>query len=137
MRQGVVVIDLLNGISGTRVTARAVGNAAEFTRMAYRYVRKHSPAPSLSILRLPGLAMSDWVARAEASLREVGKGDSVRILAGGYDVTEPTRQMALMRTKLLQSKPDYVLATSFAAISAARLQAPMRTSPQNRRLVCQ
>lgn len=119
----VVVIDLINGISTKKVTARAVGDTSELAAMAARYILQHTKTTLPTIVWFPGPHNAQWVTNAERGVRRVLIPSVANIVDGGYDVPEPTRQMNLIRGIFHQYQPDYVLGNSVAAVSAAKIVA--------------
>ena len=123
MENHVVVIDLLNGISGAKVSARAVGDTSELTAMASNYILGHAGSLPVTVMWLPGPQQAAWVANAERGMRAILTSKVATVIDGGYDVPEPSRQMTLIRAMFHTHSPDYVLANSVAAVAAARIVA--------------
>lgn len=128
VKDHVVVIDLINGIDSASVTARAVGDTAELSAMAARYILTHAEHLPVTVLWFPGPRQADWVANAEKGLRSVLTPAVANVIDGGYDVPEPSRQMTLIRAMFHVHRPDFVLANSVAAVSAARIIATDKNS---------
>ena len=123
IRQQVVVIDLINGITDAKVSARAVGDSSELGALAAQYILRHAQRSPVTVVWLPGPQRAQWVANAEKGMRAVLTPQAATVIDGGYDVPEPSRQMALIRAMFHTHRPDYVLANSVAAVAAARIVA--------------
>lgn len=117
----VVVVDLINGVTDSAVSARVVGDSRGLGALAANYIRSRATRPPVTVLWLPGPSGAEWVSNAERGVREVLQPAVATLIDGGYDVPEPSRQMALIRTMFHTHQPDYVLANSVAAVAAARI----------------
>lgn len=116
----VVVIDLINGIRDSKVTARAVSDTNDLGVAAASYLLADAAGRPVKVAWFPGPENAEWVANAEAGAMRTLKNAKVTLIQGGHAVPEITQQMTLVRTLFENHNPDYVLGNAPAAEAAAR-----------------
>lgn len=120
MQAKVVVIDLINGIHDSKVTARAVSDTADLGVAAARYVLADAGDRPIQVAWFPGPEDAEWVTNAEAGVMRTLKTAKAVVIQGGHAAPEITPQMRLVRNLFKSNTPDYVLANAPAAEAAAR-----------------
>lgn len=123
----VVVIDLINGINDSNVTARAVSDTTELGVGAARYLLADAGSQAVEVAWFPGPEDAEWVANAEAGAMRTLKAAKASLIQGGHALPEITQQMTLVRNLFKHHTPDYVLGNAVAAEAAARF---LRTRPE-------
>lgn len=120
----VPVIDVINGISSPKVTAKAL---VSFYTMGYEagaYLAKLHPAGSAKkkVAWFPGPAGAGWVEGAHKGFMEAVKGSALEVLAPKYGDTGKEVQSKLVEDAL-QANPDvaYVAGTAVTAEAAVGL----------------
>lgn len=123
VRQGVPVIDLVNGVSSKAVAARSLVNFSDMSGAALRYLLADAGSRPAQMLWLPGPKDASWVADAEVGLRQgLQAAPQLRMVHGGYGPTDATSQMSLVRTQFNSLRPDYVMGNAVASEAAANYQ---------------
>jgi protein TorT len=114
------VIDLVNGVSSTKVAARSLVNFSEMSREAARYLLSHSKKTAIKVAWFPGPKGAAWVTDAEEGVKTAFQNRPVEIIHAGYGATEPNVQMGLVRDLLKKNqKPDFILGNAVAVEMSA------------------
>lgn len=122
--KGVPVIDLVNGVSSSDISAKSL---VSFRTMGYEtgaYLAKKHPAGSekVKVGWFPGPAGAGWVEAAHAGFMEAVKGSALEILEPRFGDTGKETQLKLVED-VLQATPDvrYVAGTAVTAEAAQGL----------------
>ncbi len=120
-KKGIPVIDLVNGMSSTDITAKSL---VSFYTMGYEtgaYLAKKHPAGSeeVKVGWFPGPAGAGWVEAANKGFLEAVKGSAVKVLEPKYGDTGKEAQLKLVED-VLQAEPDvrYIAGTAVTAEAA-------------------
>ncbi len=117
---GVVIIDLINGVTSTKVTAHVDSSTYQQGVAAARYLVQDSNGRSVTVAWFPGPADADWVVKADAGVFSILSKAHVSVVNGGAGPPEMEVQMELVRSLFSTMTPDYVLGNAVAAEAAAR-----------------
>jgi protein TorT len=119
--KGIPVIDLVNGMSSTDITAKSL---VSFYTMGYEtgaYLAKKHPAGSkdVKVGWFPGPAGAGWVEAANKGFLEAVQGSAVKVLDPKYGDTGKEAQLKLVED-VLQAEPDisYIAGTAVTAEAA-------------------
>ncbi len=121
---GKVVIDMINGMSSTRITARCGVDFWDTGYLAAQYIRKleKASAKPVRIAWFPGPEGATWVDQGDKGFREAIKGSPLEIVASARGDTGQATQARLVETALAQNKDlDYVVGTTVTANAAVKL----------------
>ncbi len=123
-RQGVPVVDLVNGMSSDNIAARSLVSFEEMGFRAGEYiVRRHSKGgPPAKVAWFPGPRAAGWVQDGERGFRRALNGSPVIITAVRYGDTGRTVQAALIRQVLdTRTDIDYIAGTAVTAGAAVKI----------------
>ncbi len=119
--KGIPVIDVVNGVSSTDITAKSL---VSFRVMGYEtgaYLAEKHPAGSESVKVgwFPGPAGAGWVEAAHAGFMEAVKGSAVEVLEPRFGDTGKEAQLKLVED-VLQANPEvrYLAGTAVTAEAA-------------------
>lgn len=122
--KGIPVIDVVNGVSSTDISAKSL---VSFRIMGFetgRYLAEKHPAGSdpVQVGWFPGPAGAGWVEAANAGFMEAVEGSAVEVLEPRYGDTGKETQMKLVED-VLQANPDvrYLAGTAVTAEAAQGL----------------
>lgn len=122
--QGIPVIDVINGVSSTDISAKSL---VSFRTMGYetgRYLAERHPAGSdpVQVGWFPGPAGAGWVEAAHAGFMEAVEGSAVEVLEPRFGDTGKEAQLKLVED-VLQANPDvrYLAGTAVTAEAAQGL----------------
>ncbi len=118
------VIDLINGLSSSRITGRAAADFWDMGNRAADYLRKRHGADneSVRVAWFPGPQGAAWVAAGDAGFREGIKDSPIRIVASAGGDTGRATQGKLIRDALeAHSELDYIVGTAVTAEAAIPL----------------
>ena len=123
-KDGVPVVDLVNGIDSNYVAARSLVSFADMAAAAALYVFNlhYNKTTALRIGWLPGPAEAKWVQDAEVGLNSVLQGKSAQLQHGGYGATESFVQANLIQNffRFNNKDVDIVIANAVAAELAVK-----------------
>ncbi len=111
---GIPVIDLINGIKSTAISARSSVSFTDMAAKSAEYLLRHQPQSS-SLAWFPGPAQAAWVQDAEQGLKQQLEGLPIQLLHGGYGATDNFSQATLVRQLFPHHQPGLVLANAVAA----------------------
>ncbi len=121
--QGIPVIDVINGMSSDRVSARSL---VSFEEMAYRageYIARRHPAggASATVAWFPGPEEAGWVKAGDTGFRKALAGSAVELVATRYGDTGKGVQSELLE-EVLDAYPelDYIAGTAVTAAAAIK-----------------
>lgn len=122
LQAGRPVIDLINRLDCTGLSAHSRVDFADMTRATLDYLVRVSGGRPIRVGWLPGPADAGWVQDAERGLREALAGKAITLAHGGYGPVDRSRQAKLVR-ELLKQHPqlDYLIGNAEAAAFAAQL----------------
>lgn len=118
---GKVVIDMINGISSPRITARCGVDFWDMGHLAARHIREASKGASrqVSVAWFPGPAGAAWVAQGDKGFREGLAGSNVEIVASANGDTGRTTQGRLVEEAMAEQRDlDYIAGTTVTANAA-------------------
>ena len=122
--KGIPVIDLVNGVSSTDISAKSL---VSFRVMGYetgRFLAEKHPAGStpVQVGWFPGPAGAGWVEAAHAGFMEAVEGSAVEVLEPRFGDTGKETQLKLVED-VLQANPDvrYLAGTAVTAEAAQGL----------------
>lgn len=122
--QGIPVIDVINGVSSTAISAKSL---VSFRTMGYEtgaYLAAKHPAGSdpVKVGWFPGPAGAGWVEAAHAGFLEAVEGSAVEVLEPRFGDTGKEAQLKLVED-VLQATPDvrYLAGTAVTAEAAQGL----------------
>lgn len=122
--KGIPVIDLVNGVSSTEISAKSL---VSFRVMGYetgRYLAEKHPAGSdaVQVGWFPGPAGAGWVEAAHAGFMKAVEGSAVEVLEPRFGDTGKETQLKLVED-VLQANPDvrYLAGTAVTAEAAQGL----------------
>lgn len=119
--EGKPVIDLINGLSSPRITARAAADFWDMGNQTARYLQTlHADsAEPARVAWFPGPEGAAWVAAGDAGFREGVEGGAIEIIATAHGDTGLSAQGKLVEEALdAQSELDYVIGTAVTAEAA-------------------
>lgn len=123
-KEGVPVVDLVNGIDSDYVSARSLVSFADMAATTAVYVvnRQHNSDSALKIGWLPGPAEAKWVQDAEFGLQSALQGKPIQLQHGGYGATESFVQANLVQNffRFNNKDVDVVIANAVAAELAVK-----------------
>ncbi|WP_457788682.1 TMAO reductase system periplasmic protein TorT [Pseudomonas sp. PL-6] len=116
------VIDLVNRLDCTDLSARSRVDFADMAAATLAYAVQHGGGRPLRIGWLPGPADAGWVQDAERGLQAALVGSAATLVHGGYGPVDRSSQAQLVRA-LLKANPDldYLIGNAEAAAFAAQL----------------
>lgn len=121
---GKPVIDMINGMSSTKMTARAGVNFYDPGFAVGAYIRRLNPKPgqAYKVAWFPGPAGATWVAQGDQGFRQAIKGSSVEITATAKGDTGRATQGALVKAALeAHADLDVIAGTTVTAEAAVDL----------------
>jgi protein TorT len=121
--RGVPVIDLINGMSSERVSARSLVSFEEMGFRAGEYIARQHPPGSrpAKVAWFPGPQGAGWVEAGDAGFHRALEGSAAQIVATRYGDTGKAAQTKLLED-VLDTHPDidYVAGTAVTAVAAVR-----------------
>ncbi|MEM1286348.1 MAG: TMAO reductase system periplasmic protein TorT [Pseudomonadota bacterium] len=122
--QDVPVIDLVNGVSSTDITAKSLVSFYTMGAETGRYLAARHPAGSdpVQVGWFPGPAGAGWVEAAHSGFMEAVEGSAVEVLEPRFGDTGREVQLSLVED-VIQSNPDvrYLAGTAVTAEAAQGL----------------
>ena len=118
---GKVVIDMINGMSSTKITARCGVDFWDTGRMTATYIRKLEAGGSkpARAARFPGPDGAVWVNQADKGFREGIKGGTIEIAVSARGDTGRATQGKLVEAALAEHKDlAYIVGTTVTANAA-------------------
>jgi protein TorT len=128
VKQGVPVLDLVNGVSSRAIAARSLVSFADMSAAAARYVLADARDRRIKVAWFPGPKDAGWVIDAQQGIERTFDATRVELQHAGFGPPELSRQMSLMRTVLETGSPDYIVGNAVAVEAAA---AYLRAKPGN------
>lgn len=123
-KKKIPVVDLVNGISSSEISAKSLVSFYTMGATAGEYLAKKHPAgsPAVVVGWFPGPAGAAWVEAANKGFLEAVKGSALKILDPKYGDTGKEVQQKLVEDAL-QSNPDirYVVGNAVMAEAAQGL----------------
>jgi len=120
---GKPVIDLVNGMSSRKLTAKSLVSFREMAARAGAFLREHADGPA-RIAWFPGPEGAGWVEDGDAGLRAALAGSEIEIVGTAHGDTTPKAQRQLLETFLEEDREvDYIVGTAVTATQAAELLA--------------
>ncbi|WP_333829422.1 TMAO reductase system periplasmic protein TorT [Pararhodobacter sp.] len=118
---GIPVIDVINGVSSTDITAKSLVSFYTMGQETGRYLAEAHPAGSdeVTVGWFPGPAGAGWVEAAHRGFMEAIEGSAVRVLEPRYGDTGREVQQRLVED-VLTANPDvrYIAGTAVTAEAA-------------------
>jgi len=122
--KGIPVIDLVNGVSSTDISAKSLVSFHVMGFETGRYLAEKHPAGStpVQVGWFPGPAGAGWVEAAHAGFMEAVEGSAVEVLEPRFGDTGKETQLKLVED-VLQANPDvrYLAGTAVTAEAAQGL----------------
>ena len=122
--QGIPVIDVINGVSSSDISAKSLVSFRTMGAETGRYLAEKHPAGSepVKVGWFPGPAGAGWVEAAHAGFMEAVEGSAVQILEPRFGDTGKEAQLKLVED-VLQANPDvrYFAGTAVTAEAAQGL----------------
>jgi protein TorT len=121
--RGKPIVDLLNGIHSTAITARAGADSFELGRLTGEYLKRlvEPGTGPVRIAWLPGPEGAAWSRSGDAGLRTALEGSRVEIVAAAWGDTGLARQ-AKLAANAISSHPDISFLVGAAVSAEAALQ---------------
>lgn len=119
MADGIPVIDLVNGMN-SEVSSRSLVSFVDMATAAAKYMLATEPNRPLNVAWFPGPDGAAWVKDAETGLAEAIVGEDIRLVHGGYGMTETFVQADLVRGLVSDIQAEYIIANAVAATVAAK-----------------
>lgn len=130
-KQGIPVIDLINGIDGDDVSSHSVVSFTDMSAAAVQYILARQKQPEMRLAWFPGPEGAAWVRDAEAGLSAALAGSTTEVLHAGYGPTDAFSQAGLAREFFAKApKADVVLANAVAAKVVAQFLLKEQTALQ-------
>ena len=123
-RQGVPVVDLVNGISSDKAAARSLVSFEEMGLRAGEYIAHRHPKGSqpAKVAWFPGPKEAGWVQDGDRGFRSGLSGSAVDIIDTRFGDTGRTVQSALIRQVLdTHADIDYIAGTAVTAGAAVKI----------------
>jgi protein TorT len=123
-RQGIPVVDLVNGMSSDKIAAHSLVSFEEMGLRAGEYIARLHPRGSrpAKVAWFPGPQAAGWVQDGERGFRRALSGSAAEIVAVRYGDTGRTVQTALIRQVLdARADIDYIAGTAVTAGAAVRI----------------
>ena len=122
--KGIPVIDVINGVSSTDISAKSLVSFRTMGAETGKYLADKHPAGSdpVKVGWFPGPAGAGWVEAAHAGFLEAVEGSAVEVLEPRFGDTGKEAQLKLVED-VLQSNPDvrYLAGTAVTAEAAQGL----------------
>jgi periplasmic protein TorT len=123
-RQGIPVVDLVNGMSSDKIAARSLVSFEEMGFRAGEYIARLHPkgGRSAKVAWFPGPQAAGWVQDGERGFRRALADSAAEIIAVRYGDTGRTAQAALIGEVLDERADiDYIAGTAVTAGAAVKL----------------
>jgi periplasmic protein TorT len=123
-RQGIPVVDLVNGMSSDKIAAHSLVSFEEMGFRAGEYIARLHPkgGRSAKVAWFPGPKAAGWVQDGERGFRRALSGSAAEIVAVRYGDTGRTVQTALIQQVLdARTDIDYIAGTAVTAGAAVRI----------------
>jgi protein TorT len=104
-KNGVVLVDLINGIKSDDITARMVGNYGIAGAKVGEYIRKKNPTGKARVIWLPGPGGVSWSEDGLRGFQDAVKNSNVQIVQTKYGEPDKAVQMRLLEDAI-QTNPD-------------------------------
>ncbi len=124
IEQGKVVIDMINGISSSRITARCGVDFRDMGFLTGQYIRELEEATQrpVRVAWFPGPDGANWVEQGDKGFREAIKDSSVKIVATARGDTGGATQGRLVAEAISAHEDlDYIVGTTVTANAAVDL----------------
>jgi len=122
--KGIPVIDLINGVSSDKITARVAADFYDMGMAAGKYLRTLQPDTSKAakVAWFPGPAGAAWVAAGDTGFRAALNGSALTIVDGGFGDTGITEQTRLIEAMLDSHRDiDFIVGTAVSAEAAVQV----------------
>lgn len=123
-KEGIPVIDLVNGMSSPDIAARSAVSFKTMAEKAGEYLAKLNPkgSPTAEVAWFPGPAGAGWVVAGNQGFNEAVKGSALKIVATKYGDTGKEVQLKLVED-VLAAYPHikYIVGTAPTAEAAVQL----------------
>lgn len=123
-RQGVPVVDLVNGMASDKIAAHSLVSFEEMGFQAGDYIARRHPkgGPPAKVAWFPGPRAAGWVQDGGKGFRRALDGSAAEIIAVRYGDTGRTIQAALIRQVLeVRTDVDYIAGTAVTAGAAVKI----------------
>jgi periplasmic protein TorT len=118
------VIDLINGISSSQLSAKSLVSFAEMGAQAGNYLARRHPAGSAKVQAafFPGPQGAGWVKAGEKGFVKALAGSAVEVVSTRYgDTGERVQTQLLQETLDTHSNIDYIVGTAVSAEAAIKV----------------
>ena len=124
-KRGIPVLDLINGLSSPRITARTAADYWDLGFQAGTYLRRlqNNADKAIKVAWFPGPDGAGWVAAGDAGLREAMEGGAIKILFTQGGDTGRAIQGKLVEAALdrFSDELDFVVGTAPTAEAAVKI----------------
>ena len=123
-RQGIPVVDLVNGMSSDKIEAHSLVSFEEMGFRAGEYIARRHPqgGPMAKVAWFPGPRAAGWVKDGERGFRRALEGSAAEITAIRYGDTGRAVQAAMIQEILDAHKDiDYIAGTAVTADAAVKI----------------
>lgn len=118
-RQGIPIIDMINGIDSQYISARVTSLKSNNIKLLLDFLKQHSAGKGGNVLWLPGPKGSAWSENANESFKALIKTSSLNLLDTLWGDTGREQQASLIKSAIKQYKKiDYIIGTAIAAEAA-------------------
>ncbi len=122
--KGLPVVDLVNGMTSKRLSAKSLVNFGDMGALTGKYIvdQNKGGGATRKVAWFPGPKGAAWVAAGDSGFRKALEGSKVEIVTTGYGDTGKEAQAKLIEAALDKTPDvDYIAGTSVTAEAAVRV----------------
>ena len=123
-KQGIPVIDLVNGIQNEHIKAKSLVSFKDMARVIAEYINQSYQIPSkekMTIAWFPGPKDAGWSQDGDSGFLQYIDKNKFTIIHGGFAATDPLEQRTLLEKVLKVHSPDILVGNAVFASLVARL----------------
>jgi len=124
-KQGIPVVDLINGISSPLVSARSAASFSEMGKLAGNYIANRAPAQGKTTIKVawfPGPKTAGWAQNGDKGFQDALQGSAASVVSTSYGDTNKAAQTKIIE-EALHKHPDidYIAGTAVTAEVAIKI----------------